>query len=946
MEELKMKYISSLFIFFCALGMYAQQTGSIVGLVSDRELNDEPLPFTNVLIKGTTKGTTSDFDGLYELDGLEPGTYTVVFSFLGYETVEIPDVAVVAGNVTELNVPMSANQGVSLDEVVVTTSAAKDSEVALLLQQKKALVIQEAISAEALSLKGIDDAAAAVSQISGISKQQGSDDVYVRGLGDRYQNTTMNGLSLPSNDVNKKNIDLNLFSSGIMDNVAVSKAYSAAFYADFAAGNVNIDSREYLGDGYAKVTLGSGVNTNASGTDFVRSEGPSAYGFYNRYDNDPFAVVLSHGVDPQPAWSPINLNGSFEAGTSWNLWEQSRLSIFGSASFDSGYSYREGPARDFTNVLKVDFPEVNEYSYETTTTALGNVSFRINPYHKVSYTSLFINSATDAVGYYGVNGQGTNRDAILDTDQGFYVMNVQFNQDMIFVNQLNGQHSWDETWTLDWGTGFNKVFSDEPDRKRITLENYQLALDNDPATNPVFYTNIPFDNQRFFQSIEDDELNSYMNLGYKASEKLTLGFGYNGRRKERRFNSIRYGYEIQDRDGTPVTDVNNLNTIFDVTNIDIPNGSGLWDLLVLNPINNEIGNRNRPGLPENTYKGNLNIHAGFVTAQWTPSEKWLIVPGIRLESFSQKVVYDVINIRPDDPGSRSVYENIFAPSLNVRYSLSEDANLRLGFSKTASFPEFKEVAPFVYESVTQRVGGNPDLLGGLDGTGATYSDVYNYDLKYEWFMERGEILSLSLFAKSIKDPVNRVVAADATGTQRYFRTGDQADVYGAELEVRKNLLYDADENAIVSLGLNAAYTHTNQDLKDIPAGSQNTFGTAFDRDSDELEGASPFIINADLNFSPVIGDYKPKATVVFSYFSDRIFSLGAGSLGNIVERAVPTLDFVWQNEIGEHLEVNLSAKNLLNPDISLVRENTGIGDVTIRQYNLGVNLGLTLAYKF
>ena len=946
MQELKMKYISSLFIFFCAMGLYAQQTGTIVGLVSDREMNDEPLPFTNVLIKGTTKGTTTDFDGLYELDGLEPGTYTVVFSFLGYETVEIPDVAVVAGNVTELNVPMSANEGVSLDEVVVTTSSAKDSEVALLLQQKKALVIQEAISAEALSLKGIDDAAAAVSQISGISKQQGSDDVYVRGLGDRYQNTTMNGLSLPSNDVNKKNIDLNLFSSGIMDNVAVSKAYSAAFYADFAAGNVNIDSREYLGDGYAKVTLGSGVNTNASGTDFVRSEGPSAYGFYNRYDNDPFAVVLSHGVDPQPAWSPINLNGSFEAGYSWNLWEQSRLSVFGSASFDSGYSYREGPARDFTNVLKVDFPEVNEYSYEATTTALGNVSFRINPYHKVSYTSLFINSATDAVGYYGVNGQGTNRDAILDTDQGFYVMNVQFNQDMIFVNQLNGQHSWDETWTLDWGTGFNKVFSDEPDRKRVTLENYQLALDNDPATNPVFYTNIPFDNQRFFQSIEDDELNSYMNLGYKASEKLTLGFGYNGRRKERRFNSIRYGYEIQDRDGTPVTDVNNLNAIFDVTNIDIPNGSGLWDLLVLNPINNDIGNRNRPGLPENTYKGNLNIHAGFVTAQWTPSEKWLIVPGVRLESFSQKVVYDVINIRPDDPGSRSVYENIFAPSLNVRYALTEDANLRLGFSKTASFPEFKEVAPFVYESVTQRVGGNPDLLGGLDGTGATYSDVYNYDLKYEWFMERGEILSLSLFAKTIKDPVNRVVAADATGTQRYFRTGDQADVYGAELEVRKNLLYDADENAILSLGLNAAYTNTKQDLKDIPAGSQNTFGTAFDRDSDELEGASPFIINTDLNFSPVLGNYKPKATVVFSYFSDRIFSLGAGSLGNIVERAVPTLDFVWQNEIGEHLEVNLSAKNLLNPDISLVRENTGIGDVTIRQYNLGVNLGLTLAYKF
>ena len=167
-----------------------------------------------------------------------------------------------------------------------------------------------------------------------------------------------------------------------------------------------------------------------------------------------------------------------------------------------------------------------------------------------------------------------------------------------------------------------------------------------------------------------------------------------------------------------------------------------------------------------------------------------------------------------------------------------------------------------------------------------------------------------------------------------------------ELELRKNLLSDADANPVFSVGLNAAYTYTNQDLKDIPAGEENTFGTSFDRDSDRLEGASPFIMNADLNYSPVFENYKPRATLVFSYFSDRIFSLGAGSLGNIVERAIPTLDFVLRNDIGEHFEVNLSAKNLLDPNISLIRENTGIGDVTIREYKMGLNLGVTLAYKF
>lgn len=943
-----MKKLLLAVLFICLTKVAAQDnstTGSIVGKLIDKEVDDEPLPFANVLLKGTTQGTTSDFDGLYQITNIEPGTYTLVISYLGYETVEIPNIEVVPGKVSTVNVPMSASAGVSLDEVVVTVSASKDSEVALLLQQKNATIMQEAISAEALTLKGIDDAAAAVSQISGISKQEGSSNVYVRGLGDRYQNTSMNGLSLPSNDVNKKNIDLNLFSSSIIENVSVSKSYNSSYYGDFSAGNVNIDSKEYTGDGYLEVALGSGINSNAIGADFLQSEGTSFFGFYNRYKNNPFAVILSHGVDPESMSTPVNINGAIEGGYSIDLNEESRLSFFGTASFKNGYEFLEGPARDFTNVLKFDFPNTEEYVYNTTTTALGNIVYRINNEHKIKYSSLFINSATDAVSFFGTQGQGFNRDGIT-SDNGFFVSNVQFNQDMIFVNQLTGQHRFNDKLKLDWGTGYNKVFSDEPDRKRITLENYQFALDNDPSTNPVFFTNTAFENQRFFQSIEDDELNSFINLTNTVSENLTLKFGYNGRTKERNFNSIRYGYRIFDRT-TPVTDVNNFDAFFTLENSSLGTAEGaLYEIRNLNPINNDIGAVNRPGLPDNTYQGNLDIHAGFLSAEWGLNEKFLVIPGIRVESVSQNIAYDVINLPPSDPGFRNVYENIFLPSLNMRYKLTDNSNLRFGFSNTVSFPEFKEVAPFVYEGVTQRFGGNPDLFGGRDGDGVNYSDIYNFDLKYEWFMERGELISVAAFGKLIQDPVNRVIAADATGTQRFFRTGEQAEVVGIEVELRKNLLTDEDDKATLSLGLNAAYTYTNQDLKNIEAGDENTFGTTFDRDSDALQGASPFIINTDLNYSPTFENYQPKATLVFSYFSDRIAALGAGSLGNIVEKAVPTLNFVWKNPIGEHFEANFSASNLLNPDISLVRENTGNGDIAIREFNLGINIGLTLKYKF
>ena len=197
-----MKYFLLSITLLLSLFTNAQSTGSIVGKLIDKEYNNEPLAFANVIIKGTTNGTTSDMDGLYAIENLSPGNYTIIYSFVGYETQEIV-VDVIADNATEIDVILAASAA-SLDEVVITTTTKRESETALLLDQKKAVEIKQSIGAEELSRKGVSDAAGAVAKISGVSKQEGSSNVYVRGLGDRYLNTTMNGLSLPSNDVNKR----------------------------------------------------------------------------------------------------------------------------------------------------------------------------------------------------------------------------------------------------------------------------------------------------------------------------------------------------------------------------------------------------------------------------------------------------------------------------------------------------------------------------------------------------------------------------------------------------------------------------------------------------------------------------------------------------------------------------------------------------------------------
>ncbi|MGA1227647.1 MAG: TonB-dependent receptor domain-containing protein [Tamlana sp.] len=947
-----MKKFILLFILLTTAFSNAQNTGSVVGKLTDKEYNNEPLAFANVLIKGTTKGTTSDFDGLYQFENLEPGTITLIYSFVGYETQEI-EVNIVAGKVTEVNVPMGASAA-SLDEVVITTTTKRESETALLLEQKKAVEIKQSIGAEELSRKGVSDAAGAVAKISGVSKQEGSSNVYVRGLGDRYQNTTLNGLSLPSNDVNKKNIDLNLFSTDIIENVSVAKAYSSKFYGDFSAGNVNITSKDYTGKGFFDFSVGSGFNTNSIDKEFVRSEGTGYFGYYGRYAHNPFAIVLSHGIDPENAGTPINVSYGSSAGYSFNFDSGSRLSLFLTGSFENGYEYRKGSSVDYTLTEKKAFDAAEEYEYSTTSTVMGSANFRINDNNALKYTSLFINSSSDVVGYFGIDGTGRNRDAQLDTDRGFYQMNVQFDQTQMVINQLEGKHTSGKV-DLDWGFGYNLVHSKQPDRKRISIENYQYALDNDPNIFPTYYSNVVFDNQRYFQNIKDEELNSRLNLAYNVSDNLKLNFGYDGKRKDRNFDNIRYGYDIVDSD-YPISDVNNFNNDFSLENLRInPNSTtGLYQIKVINTIP-YLSNNNRPGLPENTYNGSLNVYAGYFNAEIKVGEKWLFVPGARFESVKQAISYDVINLGNNGNASQQSKENFLLPTLNIKYSINEDQNIRFTASQTVSLPEFKEVAPFVYESIATRIGGNPDILGSTNTNFTNvadkgYSEILNIDLKYEWFLSKSEIFSLAAFSKEIKNPINLVVGADATGTQRYFRTGNKATIYGAEIELRKNLITTEDNDAKLSFGLNATFMHTEQDLYENIVG---TYNLSFNRNKDELQGASPFILNADLNYSPVFGNYKPTANLVFSYFSDRIDALGSGQLGNVIEKSVSTFDFIWKNELNKGLEINLSVKNLLNPTVRYIRETT-LGDVVVTSangkgvsdYKRGMDIGLQLKYKF
>ncbi|MDX1547122.1 MAG: carboxypeptidase-like regulatory domain-containing protein, partial [Rhodothermales bacterium] len=188
----------------------AQQTGTIAGTLVDSETG-APLIGASAILEGTATGAATDLDGRFLIPNVEPGTYTVVLSYIGYDPMTVRGVEVRAGETTRIDVALSA-EALEVGELVVEAAALTNTEAALLKQRQKAAGVSDAISAEDISRSGSSSAADAMEKVTGASVVAGKY-VYVRGLGDRYMSTQLNGASLPSADPDRNTVPLDLFPS-------------------------------------------------------------------------------------------------------------------------------------------------------------------------------------------------------------------------------------------------------------------------------------------------------------------------------------------------------------------------------------------------------------------------------------------------------------------------------------------------------------------------------------------------------------------------------------------------------------------------------------------------------------------------------------------------------------------------------------------------------------
>ncbi|WP_428231156.1 TonB-dependent receptor domain-containing protein [Flavobacterium sp.] len=926
-------------LFICTISV-AQNKGTISGVLTDKETNNEVLPFANVLVKGTNTSANTDIDGKYSLS-VNPGNYILIFSFVGYESVEKP-VTVKANETITVNQVLSSGS-FTLKDVVVKSTANKEKETALLLDQKNAVVIKQSIGAQEMSRKGVSDVEEGLTKITGITKVDGRG-LFVRGLEDRYNSLLLNDLAVPSNNPFKKIIPLDIFPTDIVSVLETYKTFNPNLYGDFAGATFNIVTTA-TGKSQTKINFGAGYTINNNLQKFLISQDATStsdfFGFSGNERDLPSALTktpsnqtltadqaangFGSGFDVKSSVSPLNTSFGVLHSEKFNVGKKDNVfQYLISLNYDNKYQIRSGADRIF-NTAQGNYDNdltTTQYKFITNSSALVGLTYKTK---RLSLTSNTIylksteNLIQDQVGYTNSNAAQTN---------GFIRMN-QLQESTLFNTQLFGNYkiTEDERHTVKGGVSFSTTQYELPDRKSFK------GIKMDDNTTSISYTGNSITRQ-YLDFKGDQHVSGLLEYGWKfgnedisKANKLTAGYsGYmNKMGSEFRF------LVSQNLDSNSATFPTNT-----------PDAT----------LRNEISNGNftyREGT-NSTYKAMLEefVNAGYLDLALKFSEKFELNIGGRVEQTHRETKYKSTGSFEDPYQIITTDKTDILPSVNTKYILNENSNLRFAASKTITRPVIMESYPLEFV--------NPDGTIERGNEFLTNSANYNFDLKYELFPTGKELISATIFTKMIDNPIERLFtnSAGSGGQIITYGNSNKALLYGAEFEFLFQLERISKSLSNFSLGANAALMDTKVTIqKTFENGVNNPETIAVDDNpSRKLQGASPWIVNADLRYDSEFSEkWKSSMTMVYNVYSKRIYAVGTNGLDNYYEMPFSKLDFIWQNKISEKFDVKLSVDNLLNPSYKIqMGENSRIpiteSDLTVREYKKGIGFSMNVSYTF
>lgn len=935
--------IYSFFLLATAISLQAQ-TGTIAGTVNDGQLNDI-LPFANILVQGTTKGTTSDFDGKYTLD-VEPGTYVIEFSFVGYTTQQISEVVVKEGSTTVLDVTLS---GASLDEVVITTTARKNTEQSVLNLQRKSVQLLDGLSLESIKKSGASNVASAVRNVPGVSVQGGKY-VYVRGLGDRYTKTILNGVDVPGLDPDRNTLQLDIFPSSLLENIIVVKSSTADQPADFTGGVVDIVTKDIPNGKQSSASIGLGYNpdfhfnsnyiTNeSSGTDFLGFDDGLRSNPFNENQEFNFptttpntAEFLAGRLNPTLAAARENsgadMSLSFTTGNSYDVGDN-KLGFLASVSYKNETTYYDDYV-DGQRFRKDTDPSVFELNTDRTQqgergennvliSALGGLSYKTDR-SKYRFNVLHIQNGESGASLLTQtnridNSNTIKKDVLIYTERG--LTNLFF----------SGKHTnEDASWTTEWK--LSPTFSNVDDKDFRTTP----FLINEDSGDFIISPSESGDASRFFRELDEINVASKLDLTRKHQlfeKDAKLKFGGAFTYKQRDFATIRFSTPFRNFDSTLLN--GDPNAILGQYAYSATDDSGFFV--------RQDSNEN------DSYDSNINIAALYASEEFRPSSWFTAIVGLRAEKF------DLIYTGQDQNGNIFDEEKILDkfdlfPSANLIFDMNEESaqKLRASFARTTARPSFKEASlAQIFNPIEN------ELFIGNINLQPTY--INNFDLRYEIYGEEekkfglGDFLALSGFYKKFKDPIELTFFAEATGQVTPRNLGD-AEVYGVELELRKSLDIIGLDN--FSLNLNTSIIESNETYNE----DELILRQALLKDGEDLgdgrvlQGQSPYLLNAGIAYESKESGWK--SGLFYNVQGKTLEIVAAGEIADVYTLPFNDLKFNLSKSFGEdqNQTITFKAGNLLNDDRESVFQSFGAQDQLYSKWSPGQDFSLSYSFKF
>jgi hypothetical protein len=901
----------------------AVQTVRVVGTVRD-QTNAISLPGVPVEVVGTDQIVYTDVDGRYTLN-LPPGTHSIKVALEGYQerTFSIT---------TGAERTMTADFGLTMTKFAETVNVVGElvnlqtsSAEAQLIERKQSAVITDNVGAQEMKSNGDSDAASAMTRVTGLSLVD-NQYVFVRGLGERYSNTTLAGSVLPTTEPDKKVVPLDLFPTGLIDSVQVSKSYSPDRSAEFAGGLVQIMPMKLPTRPVFDLSYGLNYYSTATGKNIPLSPLGSrdAWGFDSGARALPggipdskivrqgiYTPTVGYGADDirgfgrlfENRWRPVNESG--KPGQNWSATFGNRfgnLGVVASVTHSYKEQFVEEDRRFFRLADAGQLEASSDYHMLTGTQRaqlgmVGNLSYQFSPSQRVSVENFYTHGGRDEGRFFsGIN---------LDNAREYQNNRLQFIEEGLFANAVSGEHFFQglSNSRIDWRANFARATRDEPDLRETLYER----LLNVPTNTPFLYADESQSGFRMFNELSDDTVDgqfnwSVFNTSGNRPTQYKFGAAYVDRGRD--FQSRRFHY-------IPITtqkaDTGNLlfNQALPPEEIFVSSNIGTAFRL------------NEETRPTDAYQGDQTTASAYGMFDMAFSARGRFIVGARVERFDQTVTtQDPFGLFAREVQASNKNTDFF-PALNVVLGAGANSNLRLSYSQTVNRPEFRELAEFEFTDVVgnRAVKGNADLKRAL---------IQNVDARWERFSGGRNVVAASVFFKHFNDPIERVVIAAANPIAT-FQNSDTARNFGVELEVGQQM----GENFFA----NANYTFVDSKITLLP--EQLGVQTSAER---ALAGQSRHLFN-------VSGEYTIagfSARMLFNYFGDRISDVGANEAPDIVENGRGALDVVFAQRI-RGASVRLNLENLNNPDYRFTQTlNT---DETQRLFKLGRTISLSVGFN-